>query len=161
MVTKSIPENVLAGGVPARPGVYLFRGPGDEVLYIGTAVDLRRRVGAAGPASGLLFAADRISKLPELEASVDAVRLCHERASLAVLEVLIPRQPLLQRLRKSLEAVGIEPGMKAMVRRRAELIDFLHQLTAALERHYVGELHRYYQERDTARRTADTDDSPF
>jgi len=43
----------------------------------------------------------------------------------------------------------------------AELIDFLHQLTAALERHYVGELHRYYQERDTARRAADTDDSPF
>jgi len=43
----------------------------------------------------------------------------------------------------------------------AELIDFLHQLTNALERHYVGELHRHYQERDTARRTADTDDSPF
>jgi DNA polymerase-3 subunit epsilon len=34
----------LAAGVPRRPGVYLFRGPGDEVLYIGTAVDLRRRV---------------------------------------------------------------------------------------------------------------------
>jgi hypothetical protein len=43
----------------------------------------------------------------------------------------------------------------------AELIDFLHQLTAALERHYVGELHRYYQERGTARRADDTDDSPF
>ena len=27
------------------PGVYLFRGPADEVLYVGTAVDLRRRVG--------------------------------------------------------------------------------------------------------------------
>lgn len=43
----------------------------------------------------------------------------------------------------------------------ADLIEFLHQLTAALERHYVGELHHYYQERHTARRTADTDDSPF
>jgi hypothetical protein len=43
----------------------------------------------------------------------------------------------------------------------AELIDFLHQLTAAIERHYAGELHRYYREPDTARRAADTDDSPF
>jgi DNA polymerase-3 subunit epsilon len=36
----------LADGRPHRPGVYLFRGPSDEVLYIGTATDLRRRVGA-------------------------------------------------------------------------------------------------------------------
>ncbi|GAA4746768.1 DEDD exonuclease domain-containing protein [Gordonia alkaliphila] len=36
----------LADGLPDRPGVYLFRGPGDEVLYIGTAVNLRRRVGS-------------------------------------------------------------------------------------------------------------------
>jgi hypothetical protein len=43
----------------------------------------------------------------------------------------------------------------------AELIDFLHQLIAAIERHYAGELHRHYQKRDTARRTARTDDSPF
>jgi len=34
----------LAAHLPRRPGVYLFRGPSDEVLYIGTAVDLRRRV---------------------------------------------------------------------------------------------------------------------
>ncbi|MBD0860056.1 DEDD exonuclease domain-containing protein [Gordonia sp. zg691] len=34
----------LADHVPARPGVYLFRGPSNEVLYVGTAVDLRRRV---------------------------------------------------------------------------------------------------------------------
>lgn len=36
----------LADDLPHAPGVYLFRGPGDEVLYIGTAVDLRRRVGS-------------------------------------------------------------------------------------------------------------------
>src|SRR3954468_5769768 len=35
----------LATGLPRRPGVYLFRGPAEEVLYVGTAVDLRRRVG--------------------------------------------------------------------------------------------------------------------
>ena len=33
------------GACPHRPGVYLFRGPAGEVLYVGTAVDLRRRVG--------------------------------------------------------------------------------------------------------------------
>jgi DNA polymerase-3 subunit epsilon len=34
----------LAAGLPHAPGVYLFRGPSDEVLYVGTASDLRRRV---------------------------------------------------------------------------------------------------------------------
>ncbi len=34
----------LADALPPKPGVYLFRGPKDEALYIGTAVDLRRRV---------------------------------------------------------------------------------------------------------------------
>ncbi|MBF6361553.1 DEDD exonuclease domain-containing protein [Nocardia farcinica] len=34
----------FAAGLPTAPGVYLFRGPSDEVLYIGTAVNLRRRV---------------------------------------------------------------------------------------------------------------------
>jgi DNA polymerase III subunit epsilon len=37
-------KRVLADGLPHAPGVYLFRGPSDEVLYVGTAVDLRRRV---------------------------------------------------------------------------------------------------------------------
>jgi hypothetical protein len=43
----------------------------------------------------------------------------------------------------------------------AELIDFLHQLTTTLERHYAGELHRHHQHRATSWRTADTDNSPF
>lgn len=34
----------LAHSLPRAPGVYLFRGPSDEVLYVGTATDLRRRV---------------------------------------------------------------------------------------------------------------------
>lgn len=37
-------KRVLAEGLPRRPGVYLFRGPSNEVLYVGTATDLRRRV---------------------------------------------------------------------------------------------------------------------
>ncbi|MBB5918007.1 DNA polymerase-3 subunit epsilon [Nocardia transvalensis] len=37
-------KRFLAADLPAVPGVYLFRGPSEEVLYIGTAVNLRRRV---------------------------------------------------------------------------------------------------------------------
>ena len=34
----------LAAGLPAAPGVYLFRGPHQEVLYVGTSGNLRARV---------------------------------------------------------------------------------------------------------------------
>ncbi|WP_345218766.1 DEDD exonuclease domain-containing protein [Georgenia halophila] len=34
----------MADGLPEGPGVYQFLGPSQEVLYVGTAVDLRRRV---------------------------------------------------------------------------------------------------------------------
>ncbi|GGK66408.1 DEDD exonuclease domain-containing protein [Nocardia camponoti] len=37
-------KRTLASDLPTTPGVYLFRGPADEALYIGTAVNLRRRV---------------------------------------------------------------------------------------------------------------------
>jgi DNA polymerase III subunit epsilon len=37
-------KRTLAAHLPHRPGVYLFRGPSDEVLYVGTALDLHRRV---------------------------------------------------------------------------------------------------------------------
>ncbi len=34
----------LADGLPDAPGVYQFRGPNDEVLYVGTATSIRTRV---------------------------------------------------------------------------------------------------------------------
>ncbi|WP_460707142.1 DEDD exonuclease domain-containing protein [Myceligenerans halotolerans] len=34
----------LADGLPQAPGVYLFRGPGDEVLYVGTSTNIHKRV---------------------------------------------------------------------------------------------------------------------
>ncbi|GAB2474141.1 DEDD exonuclease domain-containing protein [Xylanimonas ulmi] len=34
----------LADSLPEAPGVYLFKGPGDEVLYVGTSTNIRRRV---------------------------------------------------------------------------------------------------------------------
>ena len=37
-------KRTLAAGLPHAPGVYLFRGPSDEVLYVGTSKNLHRRV---------------------------------------------------------------------------------------------------------------------
>ena len=67
-------KRVLAQGLPHRPGVYLFRGPSGEVLYVGTAVDLRRRV------SQYFTGADtrgRMKEMVTLAAAVDHVECAH------------------------------------------------------------------------------------
>ena len=67
-------KRVLADGLPHRPGVYLFRGPAGEVLYVGTAVDLRRRVGqyftGADPRG-------RMKEMVALASAVDHVECAH------------------------------------------------------------------------------------
>lgn len=67
-------KRVLAEGLPHRPGVYLFRGPSGEVLYVGTAVDLRRRVGqyftGADPRG-------RMKEMVTLAGGVDHVECAH------------------------------------------------------------------------------------
>ncbi|WP_413783306.1 DEDD exonuclease domain-containing protein [Mycobacterium avium] len=78
-------KRVLAEGLPRRPGVYLFRGPSGEVLYIGTAVDLRRRVAqyftGADPRGrmkemvALAGAVDHVECAHALEAGVRELRL--------------------------------------------------------------------------------------
>lgn len=67
-------KRVLADGLPHRPGIYLFRGPSGEVLYVGTAVDLRRRV------SQYFNGADprgRIKEMVTLAVAVDHVECAH------------------------------------------------------------------------------------
>lgn len=78
-------KRVLAQGLPHRPGVYLFRGPGGEVLYIGTSGNLRRRVSqyftGADPRGrmkemvGLAEAVDHVECAHALEAGVRELRL--------------------------------------------------------------------------------------
>jgi len=67
-------KRVLAEGLPRRPGVYLFRGPGGEVLYVGTAIDLRRRVSqyfnGSDPRS-------RIKEMVTLASTVEHVECAH------------------------------------------------------------------------------------
>ncbi|ADG79286.1 DNA polymerase III, epsilon subunit OS=Tsukamurella paurometabola (strain ATCC 8368 / DSM /CCUG 35730 / CIP 100753 / JCM 10117 / KCTC 9821 / NBRC 16120/ NCIMB 702349 / NCTC 13040) OX=521096 GN=Tpau_2686 PE=4 SV=1 [Tsukamurella paurometabola] len=64
----------LADPLPERPGVYLFRGPGDEVLYVGTSRNLRRRVRSyftSGETRG------RIKEMVGLAERVDHVECAH------------------------------------------------------------------------------------
>ncbi len=78
-------KRVLAQRLPHRPGVYLFRGPAGEVLYVGTATDLRRRVGqyftGADPRGrmkemvALATAVDHVECAHALEAGVRELRL--------------------------------------------------------------------------------------
>lgn len=78
-------KRTLAQRLPNRPGVYLFRGPGREVLYVGTAVDLRRRVNqyfnGADPRTrmremvALAEAVDHVECAHGLEAGVRELRL--------------------------------------------------------------------------------------
>ncbi|BBX08531.1 hypothetical protein MAIC_33340 [Mycolicibacterium aichiense] len=78
-------KRILARNLPHRPGVYLFRGPAREVLYIGTATDLHRRVGqyfnGADPRGrmkemvALATAVDHVECAHALEAGVRELRL--------------------------------------------------------------------------------------
>jgi DNA polymerase-3 subunit epsilon len=81
----------LAAELPHRPGVYLFRGPSGEVLYVGTAVDLRRRVGqyfnGADPRT-------RIKEMASVATAVDHVECAHElEAGVRELRLLAAHAP--------------------------------------------------------------------
>jgi DNA polymerase-3 subunit epsilon len=77
----------LATGLPRKPGVYVFRDAGGRPLYVGKAVDLRRRVRSyfsgddRRKVGRLLREVNRIDHVVcsgELEASVLEVRMIHE-----------------------------------------------------------------------------------
>lgn len=81
----------LATALPRRPGVYVFRGPSDEVLYVGTAVDLRRRV------AGYFNGTDpriRMKEMASLAIRVDHVECAHElEAGVRELRLLAAHAP--------------------------------------------------------------------
>ena len=77
----------LAARLPRAPGVYLFRDPGGNVLYVGKAIDLRRRVRSyfssddrrkVGALLREVATIDHIVCSGDLEASVLEVRLIHQ-----------------------------------------------------------------------------------
>jgi DNA polymerase-3 subunit epsilon len=74
VTTSQRRKRVLAEELPHRPGVYLFRAPSGEVLYVGTAIDLRRRV------SQYFNGTDprgRTKEMVALAATVDHIECAH------------------------------------------------------------------------------------
>ncbi|MEU7769505.1 DEDD exonuclease domain-containing protein [Nocardia sp. NPDC049190] len=81
----------LAAELPAAPGVYLFRGPSDEVLYIGTAVNLRRRVRTYFTGSETR---GRMKEMVSLAVRVDHVVCAHAlEAGVRELRLLVAHTP--------------------------------------------------------------------
>lgn len=81
----------LATSLPNRPGVYLFRGPGAEVLYIGTAVNLRRRVRQYFNGSD---SRTRIKEMASVATAVDHVECAHDlEAGVRELRLLAAHAP--------------------------------------------------------------------
>jgi DNA polymerase III subunit epsilon len=81
----------LAAALPHRPGVYLFRGPSAEVLYVGTAVDLRRRVGQYFNGADPRI---RMKEMVSLTTAVEAVECAHDlEAGVRELRLLAAHAP--------------------------------------------------------------------
>ncbi|WP_197320405.1 DEDD exonuclease domain-containing protein [Saccharomonospora sp. NB11] len=89
----------LAKDLPERPGVYLFRGPSDEVLYVGTASNLRRRVRQYFTSSE---SRGRIKEMVTLAERVDTVECAHAlEASVRELRLLAAHRPAYNRRSKN------------------------------------------------------------
>ena len=123
----------LAFGAPTLPGVYLFRGPGDQVLYVGKARDLRARLrsyfgsGRQRPAvEAALSALERIEWRvlgSELEAALEELRLIRELRPPGNARGGRPDRYRYLELRGDRVVVTDEPGPLGPIRsrRRAEL----------------------------------------
>jgi DNA polymerase III subunit epsilon len=89
----------LAAHLPHEPGVYLFRGPSEEVLYVGTASDLRRRVRQYFTASETRR---RLREMVQLAVRVDAVTCAHPlEAEVRELRLLGAHRPAYNRRSKN------------------------------------------------------------
>jgi len=89
----------LAMHLPNAPGVYLFRGPSEEVLYVGTASDLRRRVRQYFTASE---GRARLREMVALAVRVDSVTCSHAlEAEVRELRLLTAHKPAYNRRSKN------------------------------------------------------------
>jgi DNA polymerase-3 subunit epsilon len=81
----------LADAVPRGPGVYLFRGPRDEPLYVGTSNDLRSRVRSYFSAGEQR---SRITEMVALSQRVDAIQCAHDlEAAVRELRLIAEHKP--------------------------------------------------------------------
>src|SRR4051794_3468375 len=84
-------RRTLADPVPSAAGVYLFRGPREEVLYVGTSGDLRRRVRSYFTAGERRR---RVREMVELAERVDTVVCAHAlEAAVRELRLIAAHRP--------------------------------------------------------------------
>ena len=105
----------LAKGLPAAPGVYLFRGPRDEVLYVGTSGDLQRRVRSYFTAGERRR---RVRDMVALAERVDTVVCAHAlEAAVHELRLIAAHQPRYnRRSRRPNRAWWVAPTAEAFPR---------------------------------------------
>lgn len=88
----------LADALPNAPGVYLFRGPNEEVLYVGTATNLRKRVRQYFTAGEQRA---RVKEMVGIAERVDHVECAHPmEAEVRELRLLAAHQPRYNRRSK-------------------------------------------------------------
>jgi DNA polymerase-3 subunit epsilon len=99
----------LAFGAPSRPGVYLFVGAGERVLYVGRARDLRARLRS-------YFRTDR--QRPAVEAALGAVERIEWRPLGSELEAALEELRLIRELRPPANARSARPDRYVYFRSR-------------------------------------------
>jgi DNA polymerase III subunit epsilon len=90
----------LAAGVPAGPGVYLFRDASEQVLYVGKATDLRARVRS--------YFSGRSLRAP-VERAVEAAARVETRPLGSEFEAALLELELIERLRPPANTRGASP----------------------------------------------------
>ena len=103
----------LAFGAPTRPGVYLFLGRNDQVLYVGRARDLRARLRS-------YFRSDRLR--PAVEAAVAAAERIEWRVTGSELEAALEELRLIRELRPPGNARVSRPERFVWLRRRGDSV---------------------------------------
>jgi DNA polymerase III subunit epsilon len=103
----------LAFGAPRRPGVYLFLGRNDQVLYVGRARDLRARLRS-------YFRSDR--QRPAVEAALAAAERIEWRVAGSELEAALEELRLIREIRPPGNARVARPERHVWLRRRGDSV---------------------------------------
>jgi DNA polymerase III subunit epsilon len=103
----------LAYGAPTRPGVYLFLGRNDQVLYVGRARDLRSRLRS-------YFRSDR--QRPAVEAAVAAAERIEWRVTGSELEAALEELRLIRDIRPPGNARVSRPERQVWLRQRGNSV---------------------------------------
>ncbi|MBD0317359.1 MAG: UvrB/UvrC motif-containing protein [Thermoleophilia bacterium] len=114
-------KRALVFGAPARPGVYLFRGRDEQVLYVGRARDLRIRLRS-------YFRSER--QRPAVEAALSALERVEWRVLGSELEAALEELRLLRELRPPANARSARPDRYLYVVQRGERLAVTSSPTA-------------------------------